>query len=101
MFGVQVLRADKMAENAQGHFHMQEPQRSLLKPELIWQYEKGLQQTLQQVCAAAKHAFIVDYAHDLHDTYQALMCRHCSNHFRNDTNSKACIVSLCMLCYAG
>ncbi|KAL3132404.1 hypothetical protein ABBQ32_008965 [Trebouxia sp. C0010 RCD-2024] len=51
----QVLRAAVMAADPAGGAHMRDPGRSLLKPELIWQYEKGFSQTPEEV-ARAKHA---------------------------------------------
>ena len=45
----QVLRAAVMAADPAGLAHMQEPNRSLLKPEMVWQYEKGFKQSPEQV----------------------------------------------------
>lgn len=47
---MQVLRAAVMAEDPAGRVHMREPNRSLLKPEMVWQYEKGFSQTPEEVC---------------------------------------------------
>lgn len=38
-----------MAEDPAGRVNMREPNRSLLKPEMIWQYEKGFGQTPEEV----------------------------------------------------
>lgn len=51
---MQVLRAAVMAEDPAGQVHMREPNRSLLKPEMIWQYEKGFSQTPEEVCLHPK-----------------------------------------------
>ena len=48
---VQVLRADLIAQDPLGRLNIQEPRRSLLKPEMVWQYEKGFQQSPEQVCS--------------------------------------------------
>lgn len=56
---MQVLRAAVMAEDPAGHVHMREPNRSLLKPEMIWQYEKGFSQTPEEVCQHPK----LDWSH--------------------------------------
>ena len=45
----QVLRAAVMAADPAGRAHMQEPNRSLLKPEMVWQYKKGFKQSPEQV----------------------------------------------------
>ena len=46
---MQVLRADLLAQGPTAVLDMQEPRRSLLKPEMVWQYEKGFNQTPEQV----------------------------------------------------
>ena len=46
---MQVLRAAVMAADPTGRANMREPNRSLLKPEMIWQYEKGFNQTCEEV----------------------------------------------------
>ena len=46
---MQVLRAAVMAEDPAGRVNMREPNRSLLKPEMVWQYEKGFSQTPEEV----------------------------------------------------
>lgn len=62
---VQVLRADLIAQDPLGRLNIQEPRRSLLKPEMVWQYEKGFQQSPEQVCRMLNQhviplAFLVD-----------------------------------------
>lgn len=51
----QVLRAAVMAADPAGGAHMRDPGRSLLKPELIWQYEKGFSQTPEEVSHHLAH----------------------------------------------
>lgn len=46
---VQVLRAAVMSEDPAGRVNMLEPNRSLLKPEMVWQYAKGFSQTPEEV----------------------------------------------------
>jgi len=60
---LQVLRADLIAQDPLGLLNLQDPRRSLLKPEMVWQYEKGFQQTPAQV----RNSSFVKCAHWLHD----------------------------------
>ncbi len=46
---MQVLRADLVIQDPDCKMNMQEPRRSLLKPEVVWQLEKGFQQSSEQV----------------------------------------------------
>ena len=46
---MQVLRADLVAHDPQSAVNVQEPRRSLLKPEMVWQLDKGFSQTPEQV----------------------------------------------------
>ena len=55
----QVLRADAFKQTYS--WMLQEPARSLIKPELVWQIEKGVRQSAEEVAAAkAGHAAYVD-----------------------------------------
>lgn len=51
----QVLRAAVMAADPAGGAHMHDPNRSLLKPELIWQYAKGFSQAPEEVSQHLAH----------------------------------------------
>ena len=46
---MQVLRADLVIQDPECKMNMQEPGRSLLKPEVVWQLEKGFQPSPEQV----------------------------------------------------
>lgn len=71
----QVLRADLIAQDPLGRLNIQEPRRSLLKPEMVWQYEKGFQQSPEQVAEARRgHEHYVQRVLDFMTKFDLLCC---------------------------
>lgn len=71
----QVLRADLVIQDPECKINMQEPRRSLLKPEVVWQLEKGFQQSSEQVAEAKRgHQQYVNRVLDFLRRFDLLCC---------------------------